>query len=417
MKKVLFLSRSYPEIRRSATVLCTHRVMECIVAHGRYEVHTLCYQYDGEDYRELVNDIYVHRFKPSKWIWWRNRLRDSQRYCRWNRIMEVIQKSLTIPFFPQIEPITARKYRNEAYKLHRAIGFDLVVSEHHTLSTLLTGCWLMKEFGVKHVAIFWDPLKGQIATVRLPNSYTDRRIQCTEEFVAKFTTLQISTESMREYHKSQGDIAADHRIYLDIPSVLRPELEVPTGYLRLFRGGAINIVFSGLLSVTHRDPRPIIRLLNQTDYAKRINLLFFSMGANETLNEASKDFIGTIVVHDYIPLCELHTLYRHADYLLNVSHINPNMVPSKIFEYMSYGKPIISTFVSDGDAAEKYIKRYPEGLCIDLRHKEKDNIVLLNNFLLKEHKQIAFEAVKDMYKNNTPERFLEVIEKTICTHQ
>ena len=56
------------------------------------------------------------------------------------------------------------------------------------------------------------------------------------------------------------------------------------------------------------------------------------MGADEILMEEAKDFKVRKVVHDYIPLNVLHTLYLHADYLLNISHVNPSMVPSKIFE-------------------------------------------------------------------------------------
>ena len=258
----------------------------------------------------------------------------------------------------------------------------MVVSEHHGLSTLLTGCRLMKEFeGLKHIAVLWDPVKGQMATMKLPKNFTDHRIENIEEFAARYTTLQISTLSMKAYHSEHGDIVADHRIYLDIPSILKPEAEVPTDKISLIREGGINIVFSGLLSEYYRDAQPIIRLLGKTIFASQINMLFFSRGEKEAVEAAAKDFSGEIIYHDYIPLAELHTMYRHAEYLLNVSHINANMVPSKIFEYMSYGKPIISTYVTDGDSAEKYVSRYSEGLCIDLKKSDDENVSSLEDFL------------------------------------
>lgn len=413
MKKILFLSKSYPNQRRSATLLCTHRVMECIAASGRYETHALCLQYEGEATEEIIKGIHVHRCKPSLWTKWRQRVEESRKHHGIERFFEVAQKALTMPLYPNTEPITIRKYNVAAKRLQLKEKFDVIISEHHGLLTLLTGCRLMQSFNVKHVAMLWDPVKGQMATVKLPKSYTDSRIAKVETFVARNTTLQISTKSMRQYHDVEGDISADHRIYLDIPSILKPEVEVPTEYLNLFHNDGINIVFSGLLSGSQRDPRPIIRLLNKTAYAGKINLLFFSMGANDVLAEAQKSFKGNIVVHDYIPLSELHTLYLHADYFLNVSHVNPNMVPSKIFEYMSYGKPIISTFPSDGDAAQKYVSRYPEGLCIDVRSEEKDNVSALEAFLACDHNLVPFDIVKEIFKDNTPERFLEVIDKVI----
>jgi hypothetical protein len=165
-----------------------------------------------------------------------------------------------------------------------------------------------------------------------------------------------------------------------------------------------------LLSVNQRNPLPLINLLGRCEYAERVNLVFFSMGADEAVKEAAKDFPGSIECHDYIPLAELHTVYRHADYLLNVSHINANMVPSKIFEYMSYGKPVISTFVSRGDSAQKYLERYSEGLCIDLNAPEEDNISAINAFLSACHPVVPFEEIQSRFRENTPEAFLSVFD-------
>lgn len=412
MKKILFLTRSYPNTRKSASLLCTKRVIDCFAASGKYNVHVLCLRYKGELENENVYGVKVHRFKHTLWLRYRQRVKDANNK-RMDRILEVVQKTLTIPTFPQTEALTTRLFYKAAKKLHKSEGFSAVVSEHHGLESLLTGCRLMRDYGVKHIAIFWDPLKGQIATSHLPLSYTDNRISRLEKFVANNTTLQISTASMKNYHKQAGDVSKDHRVYLDIPSVLKPEPEVPTKHLELLRGDCINVVFSGLLSNKYRDPIPIIQLFNKCEKADKLNLVFFSMGANDALQEASKTFKGNIVCHNYIPLEELHSIYRHADYLLNVSHVNANMVPSKIFEYMSFGRPIISTFVTDGDAAQKYVVRYPEGLCIDLKDDEITNVDCINKFLEIAHKVIPFDVVYDLFKDNTPERYLETIDSII----
>lgn len=412
MKRILFLTRSYPDALGSATILCMHRVLNCVVESGRYEVHALCMRYPDEAYEEQVGDVIVHRFNPTWWQRVCNSLYKSRKHGSLARIMEVMTKTLTIPTFPRTEPLSDIMYTSVARKLHRKYGYEMVISEHHGLSTLLTGCRLMKEFpDLKHMAVLWDPVKGQMATLKLPKGYTDLRINRVEEFAVKYTTLQISTLSMKAYHSEHGDIGADHRIYLDIPSILKPEPEVPTDKLVLIKEDGINIVFSGLLSKYYRDALPIIRLLGKTDVAANINLLFFSRGEKDLVELAAKGFPGGIIYHDYIPLQELHTIYRYADFLLNVSHLNANMVPSKIFEYMSFGKPIISTYLTDGDSAEKYVRRYKDGLCVDLKKSDEENVTSLNVFLKKEHITVPFEEVKKQFNENTPERYLEVIDR------
>lgn len=414
MKKILFLTRSYPNTLGSATMLCSHRVMECTASSGKYEVYVLCLRYPKEVEEEQIRGIHVHRIKPTLWTQIRNCFHVSHNHKRLNRLCVVLQKTFTIPTYPNTEPLSVRLYYRAAKRLHKKVGFDMVVSEHHGLITLLTGCKLMENYQrLKHVALMWDPVKGEMATMKLPEPFTNRRIEQVEKYASDYTTLQISLSSMLDYHMKNGDIAADHRKYLGVPAIIKPEEEVVTEYLSLIRKGAINILFSGLLSQHYRDALPIIRLLNQCNYAERINMVFFSRGEKEQIEQAAKTFRGTIVYHDYIPLSELHTMYRHVDYLLNVSHINANMVPSKIFEYMSYGKPIISTYVTDGDSAETFVSQYPEGLCVDLKMSNDENVALLNSFLKKNHHNVSFMEVSELFLDNTPERYFKEIDKEL----
>jgi len=384
--------------------------MESTVASGKYEVHALCYRYPNEVHDEIIGGIHVHRLEPFWWV----RMRiffEINRKHRLYRLSEIIQKTLTIPTYPKMEPISTKFFYKAAKRLHKKINFDIVVSEHHGLTTLLTGCKLKENFpDLKHVGLMWDPVKGEMTTMKLPRAFTDCRVNRIEEYVSPNTSLQISFSSMKEYHKKNGDIAADHRVYLGVPGILKPEPDVPTDKLDLLQKDSINIVFSGLLSPIYRDALPIIKLLNQCDDAERINMVFFSKGEKEQIEQATKNFRGSIVYHDYIPLPELHTMYRHADYLLNVSHINPNMVPSKIFEYMSYGRPILSTYVTDGDAAEKFIRLYPEGLTINLKMPDEELLPSLNEFLKSEHTEVSFDIVKELFKENTPINYFEVID-------
>ena len=380
---------------------------------GRYEIHTLCLQYNGENEDEIVNGIYVHRVKP---FWGQCFFYNIEKKNRLSRFIEVMQKMATIPFYPNTQPLTTKLYTTAAVNLMKKVNFDIVLSEHHGLMTLIAGCRLMEDNkNLKHIAFLWDPLKGEMRTKYLPSSFTERKVEQLEQYVAKQTSLEVSMAIMKNFFEKKGDIASDHRIFLDIPTLLQPEKEVNTDNLMLLKEGSINIVFSGKLSISERNPLPVIDLLNKSKEAERINLIFFSMGSKEAIENAAKRFKGSILYHDYISLDELHTIYRRADYLLNISHINPNMVPSKIFEYMSYGKPILSFFVSDGDAAESCIRQYPEGLCIDLKRDDKDNIDMINNFFEAMHKIVPFEFVKQTFSNNTPEAYLRVIDR-FCSY-
>ena len=53
-------------------------------------------------------------------------------------------------------------FANKAIKLHEKIGFDMVVSEHSGVETLLAGYYLKKNYpNVKYLPILWDPILGK----------------------------------------------------------------------------------------------------------------------------------------------------------------------------------------------------------------------------------------------------------------
>lgn len=417
MKKILFLTQSYPCIRKSATILCTHRVMECMARIPECEVHCLCVQYDDEVTEEQLNNIHVHRFKDTWWhrVYYRCSIGKSLIPQKYYPYLQKIQKALTIPFYPCIHPLLFFRWKKEAKRIVKKEQFSIVIAEHHGYNTLMTGCYLKKWLsGIKFIAVLWDPVKGQIQTTKLPKNFTEKRITAQEQMLTDLSDVIISTLSMKKYFDIHGDIASSKRIFMDIPGVLPPDNEVRTDYLSMLKLGYINIVYSGLIGAPQRDPLVFLNMLNRQKNAERINIIFFCKGVPiSEQNKWKEAFKGHIYIHDYIPLPELHTIYRYADYLLNISDINANMTPSKIFEYMSYGKPIISTYITEGDAAKQYLDKYPEALIIDQKEDFHSNLYKLDTFLSSKHIPVPFETVQNTFPINTPEKFVEIIQSFI----
>ena len=413
MKKILFLTESFPDTRKSASTLCTHRVMEAFANNAEYEVHCLCSKYPDEEKIDYQNCIHIHRFERSFFTRIKYRC-----YIGSNRIFKLLfqclvmlQKLIAIPFYPCTNPIMLRRWKTQVKKLHQSESFDIIIAEHHGYETLIAGCWIKKKIPqLLSIPILWDPVLGQIATKHLPNSFVKKCIEKEEQYLIKYSDYIISMRSMKNFYDNYGDYALSKRLYLDIPGILYPDELIPTKYDSVIEPEYVNILYSGLIIIPQRDPSKIINLLNKVSISKKINLIFFCAGnAQSKLNELRKQFLGKIKIYNYIPLQELHSLYKKVDYLLNISDINADMTPSKIFEYMSYGKPIISTYVTPGDAAEKYLVKYPEACIINLNDDIIENIKSLNNFFKKEHRTISFEEVHKEFINNTPQIYVETI--------
>lgn len=416
MKKIAFLTASYPDFRKSATILCTHRVMEAFANDSDMEIHCLCLQYKGEKSEELINGIYVHRVPQT--IFERLKYDASSKSSKFNKFvywtLDRIQKTSMIPLYPCNSPFQLELWKKYAKQLHKLYIFDCVITEHYGYNTLQTGLFLKRLYPqLKYVPLLWDPIVGQEITAKLPKCLSHSRINNVENKVGELADIIISTVAMQKYYLQYGDRYSTKRCFLDIPSILQPTAEVQTDYLNLIKLDKINIVFSGYID-SHRDPIPILNLLNNCINAEHMNILFFCRGVDDgTKSFWKKSFKGDIIFHEYIPLPQLHTIYRHADFLLNISSLNPNLIPSKIFEYMSFGKSIISVYVTDGDSAQKYLDKYPESCVIDLKKDIAESVKKIEMFLSKKHSIVDFKIVQDLFPNNTPLKYINVIKELL----
>ena len=102
--------------------------------------------------------------------------------------------------------------------------------------------------------------------------------------------------------------------------------------------------------------------------------------------------------------------YEEADCLLNIGNTMVDQMPSKIFEYMSYGKPIISTYRIENDTSKEIVEKYPAALCIDERTENFDNVAKqIEIFLSRKSPNIDFNILKNIYPEYLPETFVDIV--------
>ena len=102
---------------------------------------------------------------------------------------------------------------------------------------------------------------------------------------------------------------------------------------------------------------------------------------------------------------------QKADCLINIGSTNPYTISGKIFEYMTFLKPIISTFSIEDEPSIKYLEKYKPVLFVDEKddwqHSANEIIKFLDNG---EQSKIDDDTLKKLFYNNTPEAFIDVID-------
>ena len=416
MKKILFTIQWYPTVL-SANALCDEKIINLLKRDKQYEINCLTYKNENQAKVGKYNDIKVFRFRRS--LWWDIVIKAKQNkglspsfILKLDHLLLRIKQVLTIPIFPIVNLKSCIKFALKAYNLQKKNNYDIVISEHHGIDSLLAGYFLKRHFPqIKFVAILWDPISAKTPVRYLSARYALNRSIALERSMLKHADYVIGMKSS-ENTVSVYNLGYDEKHkFFDIPGIVE---QVATTYkCPQLKDGYVNIVYSGVLSLPDRDPSYLIDIINLCPFAERVNLVFFCTGFGRVILEQKSDvFKGIISICDYIPHADLLSVYRDSDVLLNFGGVNESMVPSKIFEYMSMCKPILSTYKIDNEASKHYLDRYPSALCLDERKSLDENALLLQEFLQNiDRLQVSFEEVKNKFPLNTPAIYVDLIKQ------
>lgn len=415
-KKILFIIQSYPS-EGSANVLCDDNVMQALLSKGKYEIHCLSYLYDGQVAEEIVNGVHVHRWERG--LWWH--IYTWARHHENNKIAPTIQKAnrvfmrikqlVTIPIFPFYEPLVAMKYENQAIRLMEMYKFDLIIAEHNGLDTLSAGLKIKRSYKkVLYVPVFWDSLSGGFAPKYLPQKYVDYRKKKLESKVLTYADKVIMMMSHKQHIDKLWKKSSLYKKieFLDIP-YLKIQNTINCG-TKILNPRYYNIVFAGNMGM--RNPEFFFNLVDKCK-RKDICICFFTAKSfHKRILDLAKKMDIRVSVNDYLPHNELVSVLQEADLLLNFGVSNPNAVSGKVFEYIGFGKPIISTYFIDDEAVIPILSRYSNALLLDERVSLDSQIEKFEQFIREsKNKKIDSAEILKTYRNNLPETYAEFFQK------
>jgi hypothetical protein len=139
---------------------------------------------------------------------------------------------------------------------------------------------------------------------------------------------------------------------------------------------------------------------------------FFVMGnaAQMIENEVLANDVS-ILNHGRVAKPEADAAVGHADILLNIGEAQGRQISSKVFEYMSTGKPIIHLAYVAHDPVSKILSKYPLALCLlQDRSHFNTNVQLATDFISKNRRKVMpYDEVEKIYPEAMPETTAEAI--------
>lgn len=169
----------------------------------------------------------------------------------------------------------------------------------------------------------------------------------------------------------------------------------------------VELVYAGSLDKKLRNPSNWFEILLQVKNIGDLSIQnkMFSFGNCEDILKNYEKELGDYFVNaGKIPYSQVVEEYQKADFILTIGNHSTEEVPSKIFDCMSYGKPIVHLYYCEEDPCIPYLKDYPYALCLPLHtDKVKENAEALIDFCRKYRGEKAeFVVVEQIFKECTP---------------
>lgn len=142
----------------------------------------------------------------------------------------------------------------------------------------------------------------------------------------------------------------------------------------IYESDKINCVYVGsLLNESIRSPKYLYNIINRVndDFCFHIICNHFT---EENKKLKDKELIATEKVKWYynLPLNECMAIISHADILINLGNRSINQTPSKIFDYIATGNPIINFYSLRDDTSMYYLEKYENKLNLYENYDEID---------------------------------------------
>ena len=436
MKKILFVSSEYYP-QPSPNGLCVEKIMRCCQKRGYEVVYIGATFYKQLPRHEMINGIDVYRVDHS----FCNRLlHDWHKLPRWIGLLVrilvgvfcLIRKFLFLPWWPFEDFCLYLGLYKKMLELQKNCGFDAIYVTCNPIEAMAAVCRFKKKYkDVPCVYNYLDALSCgnyvQVIEERFKHTpFKGRFFKSAKRWELLFgqnANRVIVTEATKKHYEtyfSDSEIFQKLK-FLGLPVLERkfsgsqPEQEDISD--SLFIPGRKHILFAGELYAL-RDPSYIIDVITslQRDDIEFIFIGSCTLRNSNLLNSASKKYPGLFRMHPRIPRSKLEKYMVNADFFLNIEDNVPTLYASKVFEYISYGKPIISNAYSPNDPTVNVLKKYNNSLILFNTDSVQESAKRLNRFIdTYLNCKVEFERSKELFYMSTPDAFVDVIDDVFIT--
>lgn len=410
MPKVLvILGKYYP--KSSANGVCCKNIADECKRQG-FELTCIINADVTRPKHEYIDGVEVFRIKPRLYY----RILDWCEYhpeSNWTKILQVLatmlnklQLALMSPFWPFVSPLYTYRFYRQARRLMQTRGYDVIVSAYTPIDSAYAGYLLKKKYPkIKYVPYYLDALAGGWGPSSWSKGRKEKHLRYWEAKLNSKADVVISMLSSKHYHDTNPISGTFSRVFLDVPTFVKKD----TIKTSARQDGKIIALYAGSINYPQRDPVPLLDAFASFDKKYNIELhLIGPCNCEKLLDDYSQSTANRIQYLGSMSHEEILLEEANADFLINFGVTNPYTIPCKIFEYMLFLKPIISSKSIDNEAALSYLAQYGSSFIFDEREDPEKSHQALLDYILSRPK-VAEADYEQIFYRNTPKAFCDII--------
>ncbi len=329
-------------------------------------------------------------------------------------IVRKIKNIIGVWKFPNVDSSQSKAVFKLAEKLYKQEKYDCILSVFRPYSAVYAGIRMKKNYPeVISGAYYMDLISGSNKPKLIPGGLYKKL--CMKGDIRAFGSLDfvLMAKGGKSIYKNKVYSGVNKKItYTDFPVFTLSK----AGKKQPGNSEEIHFVYAGTLDRNYRNPEHMLSVLkDEGEEIPGIVLDIYGRGDCYDIIDLFNRSPGfKIVEHGMVPHEQIVEAMISADFLINISNKTQNIVPSKIFELFSTGKPIINFVSNPDDISLSYFKKYPAVLNVNEWESPQKYLEKLNAFITSEKgKQYNAEEIRKNYFENTPEYFVDILEKLI----
>ena len=289
----------------------------------------------------------------------------------------------------------------EIEKLEKELGVDALVAVSAPYAAILVGQrWKCKHPQCRLINYIVDPYRFTSKIERLFYGRTFNKIESCAYLAADynlvFDGIKDSINALPEAKTS----------------ILYTQIDVGKRYCKrqIHKRIKVQLAYSGGFYYEFRNPSFMMEVLDMLPQ-NQVEIHIYSNGSCADLLDPFYNKSNSVFVKEqWVEHDELQEKLRGMDFLLNISNGISGFQPSKLFEYIATGLPIIS-FYTNG-LKEEILGRYPLSIQIDCDNESKDEALQkIDEFMLKNlDKRISPEEIEKLFPMHSKSYFHRTME-------